>query len=91
MKVWVGRIEMEIVVVAETEDEARQLVADHASDEVQNYVLASDVDYVDEVEAITDVEPEWRDSVPYGGNKTVGQYLLERGASAADDRTLPLF
>lgn len=94
MKLWVGRVEIEIVVVAETEAKALRLISNNVVKEAENFMLPGDIRDVDEVITITDVAPTWRDSIPYGGDgELTVRELIEsmRGPAAADDRTLPLF
>jgi hypothetical protein len=85
-------IEVEMVVLADDEDEARDLIDQHLAREVQDHHLCEFHD-VEPVTHINDVGRLWRDSCPYGSDSalTVAQILAEQiGPRAADDRTLPL-
>jgi hypothetical protein len=74
-KLWCATYEINVLVAAETEEEAKQTVWNHF------YDIKSDIDAEHfDIALATELPGDWEDdSIPFGadGDKTVGEYFEE--------------
>lgn len=82
-RLFVGRVEFEVYVMAENEDEALELVDDSAREELMNFSLTEHE--VREVSDIRRVPIEWRGAIPYGGgdDRTIADVLAPSAVGLA--------
>ena len=74
MKLYRVELQTAVFVVADNEDAAGEIAKEHVSDEAEFFEV-----FCNEIERIDSVDPDWRDSIPYGGdaNTTISQILSQ--------------
>jgi hypothetical protein len=61
-KLWKVSFDFEMIVVAETMDDAASVAESHARDEIEN----AGVGPIEELQSIAEIPVDWLDSIPYG-------------------------
>lgn len=78
LKVFRGQAVVDMVVLAETAEEAERLVACYAETELSDCGRRAIARHVHEVTAITEVDEAWLESIPWGSDTVVDEEAAER-------------
>lgn len=79
MKLYKAKIEFDMVVCAESEMNAIDLVSDYSVEELGNKLSKDYITYLEEVESKSDLPDGWGDAIPWGDkyddDRTCNDYL----------------